>query len=148
MLPRKFPNARIFAFNYPFRWHQDVPSSRAEIIAETLLDTISRLHKESGRARPIVFIGHSYGGVVIAQAISTVSIPVYRYGDILKLIAGAIFLGTPFRGGANIRSSTGRQGKGTWTRSHGNARYDLQPRNPVSANREARAGKTDVWEGC
>jgi pimeloyl-ACP methyl ester carboxylesterase len=48
--------------------------------------------------RPLIFIGHSFGGLIVEQAVvkANSSSNMYRY--IVELIGGVVFLGTPHRG--------------------------------------------------
>lgn len=50
--------------------------------------------------RPIVFIGHSMGGLVIAKAIQLSDTRKDKYPKIFEAITGCIFFGTPFGGTA------------------------------------------------
>lgn len=69
MLQSKIPNARILAFNYDSTWLSDAPSTRVELCGEELIQSLHRLRQESDR--PIVFIAHSFGGLVV-QDVSSV----------------------------------------------------------------------------
>ncbi|KAI9774253.1 MAG: hypothetical protein M1840_004147, partial [Geoglossum simile] len=69
--------------------------------AETLLEDLSRLR--AGKARPVIFLGHSLGGLVIKQAL--IKSAEYNshgrhptLGEIYASTKGVIFLGTPHRG--------------------------------------------------
>lgn len=48
--------------------------------------------------RPLVFIGHSFGGLVIEQAVVKANSGSSMYGDLVKVIGGVVLLGTPHRG--------------------------------------------------
>ncbi|OTA67905.1 ankyrin [Hypoxylon sp. EC38] len=62
--------------------------------------------KREGRVqrRPIVFIGHSMGGLVIAKAITIADSRRDKFPVMFEAIAAAIFFGTPF-GGAPVASA-------------------------------------------
>ncbi|KAI9778144.1 MAG: hypothetical protein M1839_008353 [Geoglossum umbratile] len=69
--------------------------------AETLLEDLSKLR--AGKTRPIIFLGHSLGGLVIKQAL--IKSAGYNshgrhptLGEIYASTKGVIFLGTPHRG--------------------------------------------------
>ncbi|KAF5508836.1 NACHT, LRR and PYD domains-containing protein 10 [Colletotrichum fructicola] len=70
LLPRAFPTARIMSFSYNSDW----------------LDKAFRL--------PIIFIGHSFGGIVIKQALCVMGLS----SSTLEDTCGIIFLGTPHQG--------------------------------------------------
>ncbi|KAG5655550.1 hypothetical protein KAF25_003887 [Fusarium avenaceum] len=95
MLQSKIPNARILAFNYESTWLSDAPRTRVELCGEDLIHSLHRLRPESNR--PIVFIGHSFGGLVIQDALLYADRE-KKYHHILQHTKGFISLGTPFRG--------------------------------------------------
>nr|XP_036584983.1 multiple ankyrin repeats single kh domain-containing protein [Colletotrichum truncatum]KAF6794751.1 multiple ankyrin repeats single kh domain-containing protein [Colletotrichum truncatum] len=70
-------------------------------IAKSMLEGL-QANREGIRERPIVFIGHSMGGLVIAKAI-TLAADTYRelFPRMFECIAGCAFFGTPF-GGAQV----------------------------------------------
>ncbi|KAJ6021615.1 peptidase C14 [Penicillium herquei] len=92
LLCKDFPNARISSFAHNSRWITDAPIKTAEEIGESLLKEMQV--KKSPRQRlPIIFIGHSLGGIIIKQALCR--------GDSQPFIddtCGIIFLGTPHQG--------------------------------------------------
>ncbi|KAK4244847.1 hypothetical protein C7999DRAFT_34830 [Corynascus novoguineensis] len=114
-LPKDIPDARILGFEYPSRWYDDpVTTSLTECASQLLRSLIQdRCHIEgpemcrTRRTRPIIFVGHSFGGLVIKQAMVMASqvlssnsprIKYENHRDILSAIAGVVFLGTPHRG--------------------------------------------------
>ena len=64
MLPAKVPKSRIIVYNYESRWHADAPKTRLQLCGEELVHSIHSFHGASSD-RPIVFVGHSLGGIVI-----------------------------------------------------------------------------------
>ncbi|KAH7123000.1 hypothetical protein EDB81DRAFT_913094 [Dactylonectria macrodidyma] len=68
MLPKVVPNSRIMVYNYDSRWHADAPRTRLQICGE---EFVRNLHtfREGQQDRPVVFIGHSLGGLVIQHAV-------------------------------------------------------------------------------
>ncbi len=48
--------------------------------------------------RPLIFIGHSFGGLVIEQAVVRANSAGDRYEYLVKLIGGVVLLGTPHQG--------------------------------------------------
>ena len=69
LLPAVLPNARILKYNYDSTYLKDAPKESLRSIASRLIHLIHDLRKQdlSARKRPIIFIGHSFGGVVIAD---------------------------------------------------------------------------------
>jgi pimeloyl-ACP methyl ester carboxylesterase len=81
-LPTDLPKARILAFDYPSQWAGDPDYTNLKACGKSLLDEIVRDRKNStvrlqvyvghpliiGQVRrSLVFIGHSFGGLVIKQ---------------------------------------------------------------------------------
>ncbi|SPJ77950.1 uncharacterized protein FTOL_06364 [Fusarium torulosum] len=95
MLQSKIPTARILAFNYDSTWLSDAPRTRVELCGEELVQSLHRLRQESDR--PIVFIAHSFGGLVVQDALLYAHRE-KQYRHILQQTKGFISLGTPFRG--------------------------------------------------
>ena len=53
--------------------------------------------------RPLIFIGHSFGGLVIEQAIVKANFVGSGYEYLVKLIGGVVLLGTPHQGSKSQR---------------------------------------------
>lgn len=64
MLPAVVPNARIMVYNYESKWHADAPRTRLQLCGEELVDSLHSF-RDKTRDRPVIFIGHSLGGLVI-----------------------------------------------------------------------------------
>ena len=91
MLPAKLPIARIMTFNYVSKWLLGAPKQRRSLCAIQLLTALDNQRKnvitllglkytyliiesdpqlwqeKNTKYRPLIFIGHSFGGVVIEQ---------------------------------------------------------------------------------
>ncbi|CCF38951.1 hypothetical protein CH063_00303 [Colletotrichum higginsianum] len=101
-LARDFPRARILLYQYESAWVGDLKvKTFMRDIAKTMLEGL-QANREKIRDRPIVFIGHSMGGLVVAKAI-TLAADTYRdiFPRVFECIAGCAFFGTPF-GGAHV----------------------------------------------
>jgi hypothetical protein len=106
-LPTAVPNARIIAWGYDSSVVRAIgPSSEASIFghAENLLTDLCALRFPwTIKSRPIIFVGHSLGGLVIKEALIRSSEYLNSYQD-AKLAAiysntkGVVFIGTPHRG--------------------------------------------------
>ncbi|KAF6234181.1 hypothetical protein HO173_007601 [Letharia columbiana] len=113
-LPDLIPTARIATYSYESDWRRvDVKTNLREC-GEQLLNVLrqNRSTEKEGR-RPLVFIGHSLGGLVIKQVgvvlaridpvlSSPQALVLADHGDTFRDIrlstAGIIFLGTPHQG--------------------------------------------------
>ncbi|CAG8958691.1 hypothetical protein HYFRA_00011533 [Hymenoscyphus fraxineus] len=110
--PRDFlrddvPNTRIMTWGYDSNIASVTEFSSANSIfghAENLLfDVARRRRTPSEKTRPIIFVGHSLGGLVIKEALIRSSEYLNNQqdmalGSIFKYTSGVIFLGTPHRG--------------------------------------------------
>ncbi|KAN0071996.1 hypothetical protein V8E54_009725 [Elaphomyces granulatus] len=102
LLPTEIPEARIMTFNYLSRWHRNAPHQDRRAPSDILLEHL-HMNRERERihTRPLIFIGHSFGGNVIEQMIISASSRRGTEKDIPKHTAGIVFLGTPHRGSAS-----------------------------------------------
>ncbi|EXA31563.1 hypothetical protein FOVG_17184 [Fusarium oxysporum f. sp. pisi HDV247] len=102
LLPNELSSAqlscRVMTFNYDSKWFMNAPQQRLSNISDTLLVSLrNERHKATGR--PLIFIGHSFGGNLIEQTI----VSAFRrseYFEIAESTVGVVFLGTPHRGSA------------------------------------------------
>ncbi|WPG99120.1 Hypothetical protein R9X50_00193100 [Acrodontium crateriforme] len=95
-LPDLFPTARIMRFGYDLDWNESSKVVRRihDLGARLFQDLMEK--RESCYRRPLVFIAHGYGGLVVLKALMEYMRYVGQDRDIQR-IAGVIFLGTPFR---------------------------------------------------
>ncbi|KAM7192624.1 hypothetical protein V8F33_008235 [Rhypophila sp. PSN 637] len=105
-LPRCIPNARIFLYEY----NSSLLAGRARDgwpdKARELLDAITIERETVDPRRPIIFFGHSMGGLLIKQVLVNASIdPFYR--PIANATTGIAFFGTPHRGARKLLVSLG-----------------------------------------
>lgn len=99
-LPSIIPNARIWTFDFESRWlGRGQPIQQLQSLGGQLLELMDL--KLTAPHRPVVFIAHSFGGVVVAEAL-VMARTRENYAGLLDLITGGIFLGTPFRGSGVI----------------------------------------------
>ncbi|KAL6924044.1 hypothetical protein FSST1_001318 [Fusarium sambucinum] len=98
MLRSRVPTARILAFNYDSTWISDAPKTRVELCGEDLIRSLHNVRRN--KYRPIVFLAHSFGGLVVQdckQGLLFARIE-EEFECILHTTAGFVSLGTPFRG--------------------------------------------------
>ncbi|KAK3191213.1 hypothetical protein K4F52_002803 [Lecanicillium sp. MT-2017a] len=96
MLPSIVEKSRIMVYNYDSAWHANAPKTRLQLRGEALIHHIHSFRTGSAD-RPIIFIGHSLGGLVVEYGlVYAKSRPKFRY--LVEQIVGCVFLGTPFRG--------------------------------------------------
>ncbi|KAI9779305.1 MAG: hypothetical protein M1835_004735 [Candelina submexicana] len=101
LLPVDLPQARLLYFNYDSTTYNDAPIKILEDIADELLLAFNehslRLSQEE-RKRPVIFLCHSYGGLVVKEALIRAQSALERHSDIVRNTYGVLFLGTPHLG--------------------------------------------------
>ncbi|KAK2747372.1 hypothetical protein FQN55_005121 [Onygenales sp. PD_40] len=102
LLPTAMPRSRILTWGYDASADRLFAStSHASVFqhAETLLFDLATLRRaQNEKTRPIIFVAHSLGGIVVKDALSLSKNEKNFYKEILPASAGVCFLGTPHRG--------------------------------------------------
>ncbi|KAL4921119.1 hypothetical protein BDW62DRAFT_198138 [Aspergillus aurantiobrunneus] len=95
-LPNQIPQARIFLFGY--NSSVSIRSSSAGV-REQAQNLLSRLwlERKGCEFRPIIFIAHSLGGIVVKEALVQAKLG-HTYQSIRAATYGIAFFGTPHRG--------------------------------------------------
>ncbi|GKZ29449.1 hypothetical protein AbraIFM66950_004857 [Aspergillus brasiliensis] len=95
-LPKQLPRARIFLFSYNSKVAIQSSAAGVREQAHVLLDRL-RLERENCEYRPLLFIAHSLGGIVVKEALVQAKLSA-TYGSICTSTFGIAFFGTPHRG--------------------------------------------------
>ena len=95
-LPAKIPYARILLFGYNSNVAFETSIAGVREQAANLLNRLS-LKRGGAELRPIVFIAHSLGGIVVKRALIEARLD-STYQDIHDATHGIAFFGTPHRG--------------------------------------------------
>ncbi|OJZ87092.1 hypothetical protein ASPFODRAFT_205968 [Aspergillus luchuensis CBS 106.47] len=95
-LPQQLPRARIFLFSYNSKVAIQSSAAGVREQAHVLLDRL-RLEREKCEHRPLLFIAHSLGGIVVKEALVQAKLSA-TYGSICTSTFGIVFFGTPHRG--------------------------------------------------
>ncbi|KAK0703654.1 hypothetical protein B0T26DRAFT_657939 [Lasiosphaeria miniovina] len=97
LLPQKLPNAHVLSFEYDATAFGNKSAFGVRENAKALLAAVRDMRDDHGdQARPIIFIGHSLGGIVIKQVKLPASTnPLFSCADHMF---GQVFFGTPHRG--------------------------------------------------
>ena len=115
LLPKAVPAARVITWNYDadiMRFFNKTGQNTILKHAENfLLDLAGERAEEDGIEpdRPIIFVGHSLGGLVIKQALITAREHEHTmsedddYAKIIRNTVGIIFLGTPHKGSDQVK---------------------------------------------
>ncbi|KAL1860723.1 hypothetical protein Daus18300_009066 [Diaporthe australafricana] len=91
--------ARVMAFSYNSSVQSSKSTSDVYVFADQLLEHLMAKRGEKGeQKRPIVFICHSLGGIVVKQALNRAAENSRYKAAILYRVFGIFFFGTPHRG--------------------------------------------------
>ncbi|KAI0862792.1 hypothetical protein F4860DRAFT_470448 [Xylaria cubensis] len=93
-LTEGFEHARIVMVNHPTRWDSNAAFMEFNDHASGLLEHIESRHK-ANPDRPIIFIAHSFGGLLLKKALLLAK---SHSKDVAAMTRGIIFLGVPHRG--------------------------------------------------
>lgn len=96
-LPKLVPNARIFLYQYNATVAYGKDQRTFSDKANALLEAI-RVEREDNDSRPILFLGHSMGGLLIKQALINAHNNDH-YKPIKDATKGLAFFATPHHGG-------------------------------------------------
>ncbi|KAK6954785.1 hypothetical protein Daesc_004754 [Daldinia eschscholtzii] len=98
-LPEAMPYAQIMTFGYDSSLLFSNSKGRIEDFARDLLNRLWVMRQGQRTAnRPIVFIAHSLGGIVVKKALILAHENEHHFGDILSSTTGIVFMGTPHQG--------------------------------------------------
>ncbi|CAG9938715.1 unnamed protein product [Clonostachys rosea f. rosea IK726] len=98
MLPQAVPEARILRFGYDSLWMgETLIRTSLSTIAYNLLLSLNMMRVED-LERPLIFIGHCFGGLVIERALNLAKMRQEKYPGLFDSSVGVVFLGTPHRG--------------------------------------------------
>ncbi|KAH8897965.1 hypothetical protein GQ53DRAFT_837684 [Thozetella sp. PMI_491] len=105
LLPKLMPSARIFTWGYDVDIAKLFSSTSTASVfqhASTLLSDISdsRIAAEE-KMRPIIFVAHSLGGIVVKDALCISNSERTHLNEVGKATAGVCFLGTPHKGSSS-----------------------------------------------
>ncbi|ETS86336.1 hypothetical protein PFICI_00164 [Pestalotiopsis fici W106-1] len=98
MLPDALPKARILTYNYVSYWYgDDAVKQKVDTVAGKMLNALDGKRTTCAQ-RPILFIGHCFGGLVIQEAYNIANSHREDHPRVANCIAGVVFLGTPHAG--------------------------------------------------
>ncbi|KAF2148136.1 hypothetical protein K461DRAFT_69039 [Myriangium duriaei CBS 260.36] len=97
LLPRHLPNAHIATYAYQTRWRCKDFATGLRECGDRLLQYVELDWMPNNGGRPIILIGHSFGGLVMQQALITAN-----HGTVhqpfREAVSGIMFLGVPMQG--------------------------------------------------
>ncbi|KAI1744617.1 hypothetical protein F4680DRAFT_231755 [Xylaria scruposa] len=95
---------RVMTFGYDSNIFAKAAKVRSMHFAEKLLSSLSDRRTGGAQGRPLMFIGHSLGGIVIKKALNFAKMRPELYGDILRSVVHVCFFGTPHQGTSSLAS--------------------------------------------
>ncbi|RDW94234.1 uncharacterized protein DSM5745_01556 [Aspergillus mulundensis] len=109
MLPQDVPLARTYTYSWKVSAEETAVMDDVFVRkhAELLLDNVS--NKLSHDPKPIIFVAHCLGGLMVAKTIALAAERRPQYAQVLEFTVGCIFLSTPFY---SFNDSTYRQWAG------------------------------------
>ncbi|KAJ8130022.1 hypothetical protein O1611_g3609 [Lasiodiplodia mahajangana] len=98
LLPNKIEKCRVMSFEYDSSI-TSMSEGRVRDMAGSLLGLLRDKREDAKYENtPIVFVGHSLGGIVIKQTLSLASAKNSKFQNISNATKGVVFFGTPHRG--------------------------------------------------
>ncbi|KAI1173161.1 hypothetical protein F4777DRAFT_459374 [Nemania sp. FL0916] len=99
LLPKSLPRARIMQFQQDSSYLINAPDKTIRECGRQLLDALEMMRKtKHERDRPILFIGHSFGGIVVKKAMVLAASDKSPNHLTFQSTCGILFLGTPHKG--------------------------------------------------
>ncbi|KAF8541865.1 hypothetical protein BDD12DRAFT_730767 [Trichophaea hybrida] len=97
-LPSDIQGLRILLYGYDSALQGSTNTSSIQQYGRQLLDAVNNSRAEQEKHRPLIFIGHSLGGLVIKQALADAKQGSENDCAILNSCAALLFFGVPNRG--------------------------------------------------
>jgi len=102
MLPAVAPFARIMRYGYQSQWFgEGAMRQKASTVAQRLLLALRR-RREDYPLRPLLFIAHCFGGLVVLKTLLEAQQSASEWPGTFASTTGLIFRGTPFRGAKDM----------------------------------------------
>lgn len=97
-LPQWLPNVRPILYGYDSTLAQSTSFQSIFDIASGLIEHLSPPGWSTSEMKPLVFLAHSLGGIVLKEALLTLAARGPTGGSVLDLVRGGILFGVPHRG--------------------------------------------------
>jgi hypothetical protein len=103
LFPKTCPKARVLLFGYNASVAIGLSKLAVHDHANGLLDRLLQNRKsDRERRRPLVFIAHSLGGLVVKQALIDAALDPAMRPNLKEATLGIVFFATPHRGGNGV----------------------------------------------
>ncbi|KAH9208242.1 Alpha/Beta hydrolase protein, partial [Leptodontidium sp. 2 PMI_412] len=104
LIPKDLPGVRVFSYGYPADVFCTFATGTIDTFARSLLESLKRERRSKDlQKRPIIFICHSMGGIVVKKALIVAKIEDELYESIRTSVNGILFLATPHRGSGSTQ---------------------------------------------
>ncbi|KAF2153981.1 hypothetical protein K461DRAFT_120051 [Myriangium duriaei CBS 260.36] len=97
LLPKHLTKARIATYAYQTRWRSKDFATGLRECGDALLQYLQLDWMPKNNNRPIILVGHSFGGLVIQQALVTANHGI-AHRDFREAVSAIMFLGVPMQG--------------------------------------------------
>ncbi|KAL7918451.1 hypothetical protein ACQKWADRAFT_323791 [Trichoderma austrokoningii] len=101
-LPQSIPNARILTYGYDTKIYGSQSEESILELAKALLESIKTTRQKSTTGRPLIFIAHSLGGLVVKEALVQASVGSEEDQTIYRSCYVLLLFGVPNRGLNNL----------------------------------------------
>ena len=100
LLKKEIPTARCIIFAWNSSILKNSSNTPAAYHAQSLLDGVqNKRNEDKERHRPLIFVAHSMGGLLVKQALVHAQLDETRYSCIRASTYSLVFFATPHRGG-------------------------------------------------
>ncbi|KAL9105022.1 MAG: hypothetical protein Q9163_000119 [Psora crenata] len=100
LLPELLPTARVLLFAYNSSILRDASKVPVAGHAQSLLNDVKNRRLEPKEInRPLIFVAHSLGGLLVKQALTEARLNELKYGCLKTSTYGLVFFATPHAGG-------------------------------------------------
>ncbi|TLS27388.1 hypothetical protein PpBr36_05292 [Pyricularia pennisetigena] len=97
------PDARVYSYGYDAKsWLTESKGSGLRTFSHLLLQSLVWARDGRLSNRPLVFVCHGVGGLVVKQALVTAHINQKEYPGVHSSVKGVMFLGVPHRGAGSL----------------------------------------------
>ncbi|KAF8523952.1 hypothetical protein BU17DRAFT_85441 [Hysterangium stoloniferum] len=149
VLPNDILNARIMNFSHNTAWQGNSLSKSLHDHADDLLRALEwERRTPEAKRRPLIFIGHSFGGLIIKQNKALLNASREEDNNIRKLVQGFIFLGTPHKGARVTWIGKLISVFGFWNGSSTTLLEDLESGSPTNWKMHQEFTTFLTREGC
>ncbi|KAG7289892.1 hypothetical protein NEMBOFW57_006269 [Staphylotrichum longicolle] len=127
LLPGDCPRSRVLVFGYDSKVTNYIKAAtNMNTVFSHAKDLLFALSRARQPDRPLIFVAHSLGGVVVKEMLAQSSVATDAdLNNIVDSTSAVVFLGTPHRGSKELATV------GEWARSFASARLRMETNNSI-----------------